>query len=80
METEGISKEEATKKTKKFYKKDYVDELINDDVEYQRLLIESEKYIQKNKDIVVEKGRDAEFINKSEDDENPKEEYEEEEV
>ena len=49
----------AIKDCKKFYKKDYVETLINDDKEYQNLLKTSEDYIQKNINVVAEKSKDA---------------------
>lgn len=68
MEKEGISESEAIKNVKKFYRSKYVEELIENEEEYQRLLGESEKYIQRNLNSVAEKGRDKEFEGKSEED------------
>lgn len=70
MNKEGCTEEEATKKTRKFYRSDYTEELIKDDAEYQRLLEASEKYIQSNLDEVAQLGRGAEFKDAVEDPED----------
>lgn len=68
MDEEKIEETEAIKKSKKFYRNSYVNELIEDEDKYQELLKLSESYIQRNINSVAEKGKDAEFSGKTETD------------
>lgn len=58
MRTEGCSESEAIKKSKKFYRKAYADELIENDEAYQKVLEASETYIQNNINAVAEMSKD----------------------
>ena len=66
IDNENLSELEAIKKSKKFYKSAYAEELIANEDEYQRLLTVSEAYIQRNMNSVAEKGKNSEFAGKSE--------------
>jgi len=48
MAEENLSEKEAVKQVKKFYKKDFVDRLLNDEEYYQQILADSEEYVNKN--------------------------------
>ena len=48
MERDGIEEKEATKLAKKFFKKDFVERLMNDEEYYQKILEDSEIYVNKN--------------------------------
>lgn len=63
----GSSEAEATKSVNKFYRKDYVKTLIDNESEYLNLLSISEDYIQRNMSTVAERSRDEEFAGMKED-------------
>lgn len=56
----GTDEKEAVKQAEKFYKKDFVNRLLNDEVYYEQILAESEEYVNKNKIMVTEKMLDVE--------------------
>jgi RecA/RadA recombinase len=53
MEEEKIDEREATKKVKKFYKKEFVDRLLADDEYYRQIVADSEEYVNKNISMVT---------------------------
>lgn len=71
MAKDGLSESEAVKKVRKFYRKDYTEDLIANDEEYQKLLKISEDFIQKNVDMIAERGKDQEFEGREEDTSSP---------
>jgi hypothetical protein len=53
MEEEKIDEREATKRVKKFYKKEFVDRLLADDEYYRQIVADSEEYVNKNISMVT---------------------------
>lgn len=48
MERDNVDEKEATKLTKKFFKKDFVERLMNDEEYYNKILQDSEIYVNQN--------------------------------
>ncbi len=53
MQEEKLDEKEATKKVKKFYKKEFVDRLLADDEYYRQIIADSEEYVNKNISMVT---------------------------